>query len=107
MLSLHDIATMLADQRGLPVSTLARGYDMSFAAVQKHVAVLERAGLLSKRRAGREALASGEVEALRSVASMLTELEAVWRGRISRIDDLLADLDAATTVQEAPTQEKE
>jgi DNA-binding transcriptional ArsR family regulator len=89
------------------VSTLARGYDMSFAAVQKHVAVLERAGLLSKRRAGREALASGEVEALRSVASMLTELEAVWRGRISRIDDLLADLDAATTVQEAPTQEKE
>ncbi|WP_404384986.1 metalloregulator ArsR/SmtB family transcription factor [Knoellia locipacati] len=88
------------------VSTLARGYDMSFAAVQKHVAVLERAGLVSKRRAGREALASGEVEALRSVASMLTELEAVWRGRISRIDDLLAEIDTATT-QEDPTQEKE
>ena len=88
------------------VSTLARGYDMSFAAVQKHVAVLERAGLVSKRRAGREALASGEVEALRSVASMLTELEAVWRGRISRIDDLLAEIDTATT-QEEPTQEKE
>jgi DNA-binding transcriptional ArsR family regulator len=73
------------------VSALARSYDMSFAAVQKHVAVLERAGLVSKRRSGREALASGKVEAIRSVASLLDELEAVWRGRIGRIDDLLAD----------------
>lgn len=79
------------------VSALARDYDMSFAAVQKHVAVLERAGLVSKRRSGREALASGEVAALRSVASMLTDLEAVWRGRIGRIDDLLAGLNDATT----------
>jgi len=92
------------------VSALARGYDMSFAAVQKHVAVLERAGLVSKRRSGREALASGEVEALRSVASMLSELEAVWRGRIGRIDDLLAGLHDATDDpkgRQHPHQEKE
>lgn len=72
------------------VSTLAASYDMSFAAVQKHVAVLERAGLLTKRRRGREQLASGDVDAVRSVGSLLTELEAVWRGRIARIDELLA-----------------
>lgn len=72
------------------VSALAASYDMSFAAVQKHVAVLERAGLLTKRRVGREALASGDVEAVRSVAQMLGEIEDVWRGRIARIDDLLA-----------------
>jgi DNA-binding transcriptional ArsR family regulator len=72
------------------VSALAADYDMSFAAVQKHVAVLERAGLLVKRRSGREQLASGDVAAVRSVASMLTELEQVWRGRISRIEALLA-----------------
>lgn len=72
------------------VSALAAKYDMSFAAVQKHVAVLERAGLITKRRSGREALASGDVEAVRSVTSMLDELEAVWRGRIDRIDSLLA-----------------
>ncbi|MBZ2197087.1 ArsR/SmtB family transcription factor [Occultella gossypii] len=72
------------------VTTLAAKYDMSFAAVQKHVAVLERAGLISKRRAGREALASGDVEAIRSVGSMLTELESLWRGRIARIDELIA-----------------
>lgn len=72
------------------VTDLAASYDMSFAAVQKHVAVLERAGLLGKRRSGREQLASGDVEAIRSVVSMLDEFETVWRGRIDRIDQLLA-----------------
>ena len=72
------------------VSTLAAHYDMSFAAVQKHVAVLDRAGLLTKRRQGREQLASGDVAAVRSVATMLTELGHIWRGRIARIDQLLA-----------------
>lgn len=73
------------------VTVLAASYDMSFAAVQKHVAVLERAGLLTKRRSGREQLASGDVEAVRSVASMLDELEGIWRGRIARIDLLLTE----------------
>ena len=77
------------------VSVLAAKYDMSFAAVQKHVAVLEKAGLLTKRRNGREQLASGDVTAVRSVASMLPELEQVWRGRIARIDELIA-FDTAT-----------
>ena len=73
------------------VTALAAAYDMSFAAVQKHVAVLERAGLLTKRRHGREQLASGDVDAIRSVASMLGELEGVWRGRIVRIEELIQE----------------
>ena len=73
------------------VTALAASYEMSFAAVQKHVAVLEKAGLLTKRRSGREQLASGDVEAVRSVASMLDELESVWRGRVARIDALLME----------------
>ena len=77
---------VLAGERS--VSTLAAKYHMSFAAVQKHVAVLEQAGLITKRRVGREALASGDLEAVRSVASMLSELEDVWRGRIARMDEL-------------------
>ena len=72
------------------VTVLAAKYNMSFAAVQKHVAVLERAGLLTKQRSGREQLATGDVEAVRSVASMLAELEQIWRGRIARIDELIA-----------------
>lgn len=72
------------------VSALATKYDMSFAAVQKHVAVLEKAGLLSKRRSGRRQLATGDLAAVRSVASMLSELEQVWRGRVARIDELVS-----------------
>jgi DNA-binding transcriptional ArsR family regulator len=83
------------------VSTLAAKYPMSFAAVQKHVAVLEKAGLLSKRRNGREQLATGDVEAVRSVAAMLSDLEQVWRGRIARIDELIAFDPSGST----PTQE--
>lgn len=84
------------------VSTLAASYDMSFAAVQKHVSVLERAGLITKRRVGREALASGDVQAVRSVRSMLTELESLWRGRIARIDELIA-----APHQQAPHETKD
>ena len=73
------------------VSALAADYDMSFAAVQKHVAVLERVGLLTKRREGREQLATGDVQAVRSVASMLSELEDIWRGRVDRIDTYLKE----------------
>ena len=78
------------------VSTLAGSYDMSFAAVQKHVAVLERSGLLVKRRSGREQLANGDVEAVRSVRSMLLDLEDIWRGRVARIDELITTPDDAT-----------
>ena len=72
------------------VSAVALKNEMSFAAVQKHVAVLEKAGLLTKRRSGREQLASGDVTAVRSVASMLGDLEQIWRGRIARIDELIS-----------------
>ena len=73
------------------VSALARLYPMSFAAVQKHVAVLEGAGLVTKQRNGREQLVSGNVETMRKANRLLEQLEAVWKGRIDRIGDLLAD----------------
>jgi DNA-binding transcriptional ArsR family regulator len=74
----------------LSVSTLAREYPMSFAAVQKHVAVLERAGVVSKRARGREQLVRGSIDAVRAADLVLDDLESVWRGRLDRIGDLLA-----------------
>jgi DNA-binding transcriptional ArsR family regulator len=71
------------------VSALARSEPMSFAAVQKHVAVLERAGLVTKRRQGREQLVSGNVRRLRDAQRVLDQLEAIWRGRIDRISEIL------------------
>jgi DNA-binding transcriptional ArsR family regulator len=73
------------------VSSLARLYPMSFAAVQKHVAVLEEAGLVTKRRRGRERLVLGNVHTVRQAGCVLDRLEAVWRTRIERMDDILAE----------------
>ncbi|MGQ0831272.1 MAG: ArsR/SmtB family transcription factor [Microthrixaceae bacterium] len=72
------------------VSSLARVYPMSFAAVQKHVAVLERADLVTKRRHGREQLVLGNVDTIRRAEALLAELETLWRGRIERFGDVLA-----------------
>jgi DNA-binding transcriptional ArsR family regulator len=73
------------------VSALARRYPMSFAAVQKHVAVLEDAGLVTKQRHGRQQLVRGNVATIRQAHRLLAQLEAVWRGRIYRIGEILAD----------------
>jgi DNA-binding transcriptional ArsR family regulator len=78
------------------VSDLARPYPMSFAAVQKHVAVLERAGLVSKHRRGREQLVAGNIETVRWTHLLLDEFEAVWRDRIDRFGDVLAAGSAPT-----------
>ena len=85
----RDIVTVVLREEQ-SVSALAARYPMSFAAVQKHVAVLERAGLVSKHRRGREQLVRGDIAALRSVDLLLDEYEAVWRSRIEQMDVALA-----------------
>ena len=75
----------------LSVSRLAGDYPMSFAAVQKHVAVLERAGLVTKERRGREQLVRTDAGAVRRARHALDELEATWRGRVDRMSDVLAE----------------
>jgi DNA-binding transcriptional ArsR family regulator len=71
------------------VSDLAARYDMSFAAVQKHVAVLERAGLVQKRPNGREQLVSTNRERLKRAGELLDQFEVIWRQRMTQLDDVL------------------
>lgn len=73
------------------VSRLAALYDMSFAAVQKHVAVLEGAGLVTKHPNGRERLVRANPDAIRRAQELLDGYEEIWRGRIARLDALLAE----------------
>lgn len=75
------------------VSELAASYDMSFAAVQKHVAVLEGAGLVVKHPHGRERIVRGNPEAIRRAQALLDSYEQIWRGRIDRLDALLTERD--------------
>ena len=73
------------------VSGLATLYAMSFAAVQKHVAVLERASLITKEKRGREQVVRANHEGLQRARQLLDEYEAIWRERSSRIADILAE----------------
>jgi DNA-binding transcriptional ArsR family regulator len=79
----------LAAEEG--VVELAAHYPMSFAAVQKHVAVLERAGLVTKERDGRRKVVRTDVERLRVARRLLDEYEELWRGRIDRMSQLLTE----------------
>lgn len=76
-------------ERGESISSLARRYAMSFAAVQKHVAVLERATLVTKERRGREQLVHGNEAGLDRARRLLDEYEQVWRARVRRIEQVL------------------
>ena len=71
------------------VAELADHYPMSFAAVQKHIAVLERAGLVTKRRIGRRKVVRTNVEGLRVARRLLDRYEDLWRDRIDRMTDLI------------------
>lgn len=73
------------------VSALAQAYDMSFAAVQKHVAVLEGAGLVTKHPQGRERLVRGNPEQILRAQALLDRYEQLWRSRMDRLDALLAE----------------
>ena len=71
------------------VAQLAEHYPMSFAAVQKHVAVLERAGLVTKQRIGRRKVVRTNAEGVRAARRLLDEYEELWRGRIERMTDII------------------
>jgi DNA-binding transcriptional ArsR family regulator len=73
------------------VAELAEHYPMSFAAVQKHVAILERAGLVTKVRTGRRKVVRTNVEGLRRARRLLDQYEELWRGRVDRMTALITD----------------
>lgn len=73
------------------VSELSRHFPMSFAAVQKHVAVLEGAGLISKHKRGREKLVRTNMETVRAAQNLLDQLEMIWRERVGRMEEIIKE----------------
>jgi DNA-binding transcriptional ArsR family regulator len=90
----RDIA-MATFESARSVSELARRYPMSFAAVQKHVAVLASAGIVRKQRRGREVLVTGDIDAFRRAFALLAEYEAMWRSRLDRFETVLDEDEGA------------
>ena len=85
------------------VLELAGHYPMSFAAVQKHVAVLERAGLITKQRNGRRMVVRTNLAALLVARRLLDQYEGLWRARIDRMNELLAE--TAGAIESLATKE--
>lgn len=84
------VARVLAGEQA-SISALAARYEMSFAAVQKHVAVLEGAGLVTKQAQGRERIVRGNPERIARARELLARLEELWKARFSQIDTLFSD----------------
>lgn len=87
----RDIVARVMAGESASVSALAGRYDMSFAAVQKHVAMLEQAGLVTKHRRGRERIVRGDPERLAHARQLLSQLEQLWVERFSQLDAVLAE----------------
>jgi DNA-binding transcriptional ArsR family regulator len=85
----RDIVARALSGEEVSVSTLAARYRMSFAAVQKHVTVLERAKLVSKFAVGRERIVRGDPKHLARARSALDQLEALWLDRFNQLDEVL------------------
>jgi len=77
------------------VAELAGHYPMSFAAIQKHVAVLERAGLITKERSGRRKVVRTNIEGLQLARGLLDQYETLWRGRVERMTNLIINSEEA------------
>ncbi len=87
----RDIVSRLLAEETASVSALASRYDMSFAAVQKHVAVLEEAGLVTKHPRGRERLVRANPERLAQARTLLLQLEQRWMSRFGQLDAILSE----------------
>jgi DNA-binding transcriptional ArsR family regulator len=87
----RDIVARVLAGEPASISALAARYEMSFAAVQKHVAVLEGAGLVTKQPQGRERIVRGNPERIAQARELLARLDELWKDRFSRLDTLFPD----------------
>ncbi len=75
------------------ISQIAKNYEMSFAAVAKHLTVLEKAKLIVKRRNGKEQIVSIAPDALKDASEFLAQFEELWNYRFDALDAILQEDD--------------
>ena len=71
------------------VGQLAEKYNVSFAAISKHINVLLKANLVTKKRHGKEQIVSIAPEALQDASYYLARYEALWNGRFDNLDKVM------------------
>ncbi|HEY6736109.1 MAG TPA: metalloregulator ArsR/SmtB family transcription factor [Candidatus Saccharimonadia bacterium] len=86
----RDILRRLIDAQ-YTVSQIAQDYDVSLAAISKHLSVLEKGKLIIKQRQGREQVVSIAPTALKDASDYLAQYEALWNGRFDALDTILKE----------------
>lgn len=84
----RDILARVA--RGeVTIGELVKHYDVSFAAISKHLMVMERAKLIIKRKEGRKRMVSLAPDALKSADEYLEQYRQMWQSRYDKLDALI------------------
>jgi DNA-binding transcriptional ArsR family regulator len=73
------------------IGELAAPFAMSFAGASKHVRMLEKAGLIERRRSGRQMICRARPKALREADAWLRQWEALWIESLDKLEALLAE----------------
>jgi DNA-binding transcriptional ArsR family regulator len=76
-------------KKELTVGEIAKHYELTFAAIAKHLTVLEKAGLIGKKRRGKEQVVSILPKALIEADQYLKNYQEIWEERISRLEQLI------------------
>jgi DNA-binding transcriptional ArsR family regulator len=83
------LATLMSGEKS--IGELAAPYRMSFAGAAKHVGVLERAGLVERRKAGRQQLCRLRPQPLKEAQDYLTQWERFWNGRLNALEAMIRE----------------
>ncbi len=73
------------------ISEIATKYSMSFAAIAKHLNVLEGALLIFKKKQGRLQIISANPQAVSDIAEYLKQYEAMWDKRFNNLENILKE----------------
>lgn len=79
----------LSEQRERPVAELAKPFRVSAPAISRHLRVLERAGMIHRRRYGREHLIRGRASALKEAQTWISHCVAGWEFSFDKLDELI------------------
>ena len=88
------------------VTDLARPFDISLNSVSKHIRILERAGLVRRRRSGREHFLSFTALPLDEAAAWIETHRTLWAARLRALDEMLQTEDAAALGKTQPARKE-
>jgi len=89
----RDLLVQLCQQGPSRVTDLAKVYDMSLNAISKHIKVLEKAGLVTRKTIGRTHWIEADLKQVAVVDNWFSQLKSIWALRLDKLDELMSSGD--------------